>query len=343
MIDPHVHLRDWNESYKETILHGLETAWECGIDVLFDMPNTSPALTGRESVLRRIEDGRKATEELYRRGKKVVYHIYLGLTSDENQIKEMVDLYNELFPSVIGLKLFASHSTGNMGIIGEEDQKKVWSTLSSLDYRGVVAVHSEKTSYFTSAPSHYASRPRESEIESVRDQIRFATDSSFKGTLHIAHISTSGALSLVKDAKEKGEIRITTGATAHHALLNYSSENQILRMNPPLRSEEDRLSIFNGLLTGDIDWIESDHAPHTLQDKMEGKCGIPGFEGTLLLIEELRRKGIKEERLSALLSSNISSAFGIEESKMGVPAITEEMKKKAASAYPFSPWASRKR
>ena len=54
MIDPHVHLRDWNESYKETILHGLETAWECGIDVLFDMPNTSPALTGRESVLRRI-------------------------------------------------------------------------------------------------------------------------------------------------------------------------------------------------------------------------------------------------------------------------------------------------
>ena len=71
MIDPHVHLRDWNESNKETILHGLETAWECGIDVLFDMPNTSPALTGRESVLRRIEDGRKATEELYRRGKKV--------------------------------------------------------------------------------------------------------------------------------------------------------------------------------------------------------------------------------------------------------------------------------
>ena len=114
-------------------------------------------------------------------------------------------------------------------------------------------------------------------------------------------------------------------------------------MNPPLRSEEDRLSIFNGLLTGDIDWIESDHAPHTLQDKMEGKCGIPGFEGTLLLIEELRRNGIREDRLFSLLSSNISSAFGIEESKMGVPAITEEMKKKAASAYPFSPWASRKR
>ena len=58
MIDPHVHLRDWNESNKETILHGLETAWECGIDVLFDMPNTSPALTGREAILKRLEDGR---------------------------------------------------------------------------------------------------------------------------------------------------------------------------------------------------------------------------------------------------------------------------------------------
>ena len=226
-----------------------------------------------------------------------------------------------------------------MGIIGEEDQKKVWSTLSSLNYRGVVAVHSEKTSCFTSAPSHYASRPRESEIESVRDQIRFATDSSFKGTLHIAHISTSGALSLVKEAKEKGEIMITAGATAHHALLNYSSENQILRMNPPLRSEEDRLSIFNGLLTGDIDWIESDHAPHTLSDKENGKCGIPGFKVTLLLIDKLREKGISEENLEKLLNTNIASTFGIEKSRISILVDTRERENSIGNRYPFDPYS----
>ena len=338
MIDPHVHLRDWNEKEKETLVHGMESGYLSGIDTFFDMPNTNPPITNRENALKRIEDGIKAEEELRKRGMDVHYHLYLGLTPNKEQISEMVSLYSSLFPRIIGLKLFASHSTGNMGIIDEEEEKNVFQVLADLDYKGVVAVHAEKTSLFTTNASHALSRPSISEIESVRDMIEFATDAGFKGRLHIAHISTKGALELVKKAKEEGKIKITSGATPHHALFNLESENKYLKMNPPLREEEDRAFIFSSLLSGDIDWIESDHAPHTLRDKENGKCGIPGFKGTLLLIDKLRECGISEERLEKLLNTNIASTFGLGNSKLSIPTDTQGREKIIGDRYPFDPY-----
>ena len=338
MIDPHVHLRDWNEKEKETLVHGMESGYLSGIDTFFDMPNTNPPITNRENALKRIEDGIKAEEELRKRGMDVHYHLYLGLTPNKEQISEMVSLYSSLFPRIIGLKLFASHSTGNMGIIDEEEEKNVFQVLADLDYKGVVAVHAEKTSLFTTNASHALSRSNISEIESVRDMIEFATDAGFKGRLHIAHISTKGALELVKKAKEEGKIKITSGATPHHALFNLESENNYLKMNPPLREEEDRAYIFSSLLSGDIDWIESDHAPHTLRDKENGKCGIPGFKGTLLLIDKLRECGISEERLEKLLNTNIASTFGLGNSKLSIPTDTQGREKIIGDRYPFDPY-----
>ena len=338
MIDPHVHLRDWNEKEKETLVHGMESGYLSGIDTFFDMPNTNPPITNRENALKRIEDGIKAEEELRKRGMDVHYHLYLGLTPNKEQISEMVSLYSSLFPRIIGLKLFASHSTGNMGIIDEEEEKNVFQVLADLDYKGVVAVHAEKTSLFTTNSSHALSRPSISEIESVRDMIEFATDAGFKGRLHIAHISTKGALELVKKAKEEGKIKITSGATPHHALFNLESENKYLKMNPPLREEEDRAFIFSSLLSGDIDWIESDHAPHTLRDKENGKCGITGFKGTLLLIDKLRECGISEERLEKLLNTNIASTFGLGNSKLSIPTDTQGREKIIGDRYPFDPY-----
>ena len=338
MIDPHIHLRDWNEKEKETLVHGMESGYLSGIDTFFDMPNTNPPITNRENALKRIEDGIKAEEELRKRGMDVHYHLYLGLTPNKEQISEMVSLYSSLFPRIIGLKLFASHSTGNMGIIDEEEEKNVFQVLADLDYKGVVAVHAEKTSLFTTNASHALSRPSISEIESVRDMIEFATNAGFKGRLHIAHISTKGALELVKKAKEEGKIKITSGATPHHALFNLESENKYLKMNPPLREEEDRAFIFSSLLSGDIDWIESDHAPHTLRDRENGKCGIPGLKGTLLLIDKLRECGISEERLEKLLNTNIASTFGLGNSKLSIPTDTQGREKIIGDRYPFDPY-----
>ena len=75
MIDAHVHLRDWQQHEKETLEHGMRVALRCGIDEVFDMPNTSPPLTDRNTILARLEDAKRACPD-------VRYHIWAGLTAD---------------------------------------------------------------------------------------------------------------------------------------------------------------------------------------------------------------------------------------------------------------------
>ncbi len=336
MIDPHVHLRDWNESEKETILHGLKTARECGFNILLDMPNTKPALTTKENVLKRLEDGKKAIEEIG--DDNLYYGVYLGLTEDEREIEEMVSLHSSLFPSVCGLKLFASQSTGNMGIVKKESQERIYSLLSSLGYTGVLGVHAEKESLFNLDETlHSKIRCAVSEEESISDQIESAIKASFKGNLHICHISTRKGIELVKEARNDG-LRITCGATPHHSLLTTKNEDIFTKMNPPLRDNKDRDSVIEALFDGSIDWVESDHAPHTIENKLKGASGIPGFEGMLRLIVFLRKEKMSEERLNELFSTNAVKTFRLPYTPSPVPPVREEMIEKASSEYPYSAW-----
>ena len=78
MTDAHVHFRDWNQSAKETVLHGMLTGAASGFDVFFDMPNCNPPVTDRETALRRLELGKQAEEELKKRGKNYEFHRYDG-------------------------------------------------------------------------------------------------------------------------------------------------------------------------------------------------------------------------------------------------------------------------
>lgn len=342
MIDAHVHLRDWNQKNKETIFHGLLIGSLCGIDTFFDMPNTNPALTTMEAIGKRLADGEAAAKVISEKTDKTIsYHVYGGLTPDKNQIKEMVDAYNMLYPRVCGLKLFAGQSTGNMGIVEKEQQEGVYRALTELGYKGVVAVHCEKEAFFDKTKEkHSEVRPPKSEEESVRDQIEACIKVGFEGTLHIAHISTEGALKLVKEARKEGKLHITCGATPHHLLKNESMASKWAKMNPPLRPECDREALWEGLFDGTVDWVESDHAPHTLEDKEKGASGIPGFEGTLLLIKQLREESMEEERLNDLFSRNVFKTFGME-GKVSSPVpkeISEDTLKTVHEAYPFSAW-----
>ena len=307
MIDPHVHFRDWNQKYKETVAHGLETAKRLGFTHVFDMPNTDPALTNRETVIKRL----KLAEESGVSG--VSYHVWMGLTADEQQIREAVETVRELWPAVAGLKMFLGHSTGNMGICTEEEQEKVFQTLAGLEYTGVVAVHAEKEALMHPElyvpgqfETHSLARPPEAEIESVRDIIRIVKETEYRGILHIAHISTAGAIELVQKAKDAG-MRITFGVTPHHALFNTEDAKdhaRYLKMNPPLRNESDRKAVYASLFDGSAEWIESDHAPHTLEEKEAGASGIPGLENMILLMNRMREDGMDEERFRALTHEN---------------------------------------
>ena len=352
MVDPHVHLRDWEDRAKDTIEHGIKVALDCNFTEVFDMPNTKPPLTNREVILDRLADASEALNNLHK--SNFNYRVYAGLTTDKNQIKEVVETYFELFPMVIGLKMFAGHSTGNMGIVSKEDQLSVFKSLVENNYNGVLAIHCEKESLMDSSKfdkkdlsTQSIARPAIAEIESVKDMISIAKQSSFKGTLHIVHISTKEALELVKITKaEDNSFKISCGATAHHALLNSSAADNIsyAKMNPPLRDEEDRIAIFNGLLDGSIDWIESDQAPHTIEDKKNGAGGIPGFSGSLLLIDELIKAGASKSRITSLVGKRVYEVFNLDTSgvsfAVGNIKLLKQKSDAASREYPYDAFVS---
>ena len=335
MIDPHVHFRDGVQSAKETLQHGIEVAQLCHFNAFFDMPNTMPPLTDEKAILERLERGEALTKgELF-------YGVYGGITTDSDQVREMVALHQRLFPRIIGLKMYAGHSTGRMGIIMVEEQERVYETLTEGGYRGVLALHCEKEELLRESPNHSLARPPEAEIESIRDQIRLAKKSGFEGTLHICHISTKASVELVNEAK-RGGLKISCGVTPHHTLLNASDSNSkdnLLKMNPPLRQEEDRQALFKALLEGSIDWVESDHAPHTLQDKREGASGIPGFRGMLLLLKRLMGAGVSLPQLERLFGGRVCEVFGLELA-VKVPTLEqiEIALEGARQSYPWDPY-----
>lgn len=344
MIDVHVHLRDWEQSSKETLAHGMGVARSCGVDEVFDMPNTNPPLTGRSAILKRLEDAQACNLD-------VRYHLWAGVTSDRDQLTQMVELHRELFPRVIGLKMFAGHSTGNMGLTEEETQKQVYHTLALADYRGVLALHCEKESLLRpdlerseDFSSHSLARPVAAEIASVRDQLRFASEAGFQGHLHICHLSSIEALSLVEEARANG-VRVSCGVTPHHVLLSQDDAKDrslYAKMNPPLRSETERSALFAALLAGRIDWIETDHAPHTLADKEAGASGIPGFSGLLLLLKALVEAGAQEDLLKQLVGKRALQVFGLADRTITIPSYDELATRSLESAetYPFDSFAN---
>jgi dihydroorotase len=355
MIDPHVHLRDWSQSSKETLVHGMTAGVRAGIGTFFDMPNTSPALTDRATILKRLADGEAASRSVAEAtGILPSYHVYGGVTAEAGQVTVMASIVQELFPKVVGLKMFAGHSTGNMGLVTEDLQRRVYRELAKAGYRGVLAVHCEKEallhpeSWNPAVPaSHSLARPVSAEIESVRDQLRFATETGFQGTLHVCHVSTAGALELIRCAKVSGlPFSVTCGATAHHALLSesaYDVSGNLVKMNPPLRDERDRIAVFNGLLDGCVDWVESDHAPHTMADKREGASGIPGFSGTLLLARALRRAGCSPRRLEEVFGRKVGEMFRLPCSgRIEIPDDSEIERILPAlnGMYPWNPYCS---
>lgn len=333
MICPHVHFRDGpKQSHKETVLHGLMVAYLVGLDGVFDQSNTDPPLTSRNAIAQRIELGDRAIDDLQF---DIFYGVYGGVTEidgevDENQIKEVVWSYGEMFPRQVGIKLFAGHSTGNLGVITEKGQRTFFRTIAKEGYKGVVAVHCEKEEFLRKIPggkpdwdptvpiTHATARTAIAELRSVQDIVNYAASEGFQGTLHICHISVPEALLYIESMRSKVDFKITCGLTPHHALcyadMMIDPYGLLLKMNPPLREASMSRYMLDALLDGRIDWIETDHAPHKKNEKMQEPfaSGIPVLPYYPHFIKMLRKRGLPPESLAAVTHDNIVKAFGLE-------------------------------
>ncbi len=209
MIDPHVHLRDWGQAGKETLRHGFSVAYRAGLDAVFEMPNTDPPLVTRDAILRRIDDADTARRGL---GIQIFHGLYAGLTAVPRQIEEAVRAWKELFPRVVGLKMYAGHSTGQMGIVDTGEQALVYRTLAALGFTGVLAVHCEKesllrpTEWDPARPvSHARARPPAAEVASVDDQKKLARTAHFQRHAPcLSHFHSMGARPPSRKTRRKG-------------------------------------------------------------------------------------------------------------------------------------------
>ena len=313
-IDPHVHCRDWGQSYKATIRSVTQLARSQGVVAFIDMPNTTPAITTAELVDKRL--GTAESE-----GCSEGYYLNIGLTRDPAQIRGAVEIA-DANPKVAGMKLFAGKSVGDLEVPDAEGQRAVYNTLAETGYKGVIAVHCEKEDMFkmglwdmTMPYTWGLARPREAEIESVREQISMAMECGLKARMHICHISVPEAVLLVNEAR-KG-LRISCGSTPHH--LSFASEDMLTvndlewKVNPPIRKYADMRGLMGLLKAGKIDVIETDHAPHAPEEKAYDAnkpnasymSGIPSLNGYSAFLERLRGEGFTEQQIEAITYSNV--------------------------------------
>lgn len=314
-IDPHVHCRDWRQFYKSNISDVMKLARSQGVVAIFDMPNTDPLMIHNYHV----EDRIKLAQLV---GCDKGYYLYIGATKKPMQVMEAEEIATKN-PKVVGIKYFTT-GTNLISLTEEWEQKQMFNILSDCNYNGVVVAHCEKESLFkknTWNPRRpwtwNDARPFIDEVEAAADQIEIATDAGFEGNLHITHASSSSTVDFVDQTRKKKKLNVTCGVTPHHLLYSTSDMRKMseidalmLKVNPPIRDETEMLLLRESLKEGKIDWIETDHAPHSFDDKIKRYAsGIPSLNNYQFLLGKMREWGIPEQQISDMTYNNIKETF----------------------------------
>ena len=258
--DVHVHLREPGFEHKETILSGTSSAAKGGFTSIMAMPNLRPCPSDVASLNVQLE--------LIRRYAVVNVYPYASVSINEED-KELSDIDN-LHDLVYA---FSDDGRGvnNLELL-ENAMKK------AKKYNFIIASHAEDNLYKTSPEGEYLALRREIEL-AKKIGCRY----------HFCHLSTKESFEEIRKARKEGFTNITCEITPHHLLLNETMiKNGNYKMNPPLRSEEDRKATVEALLDGTASMIASDHAPHSKEEKAQelSKCpnGIIGLETSFPLI-----------------------------------------------------------
>ena len=311
MIDVHVHVRDMEMDHKETWETTSSAALAGGVTTIIGMPNTIPATTN----LKGLNAKRKAAKKA-----KVNYKFHLGAT--ENNLHELNEILKKDSKDVAGIKVFLAGSSSNEVVTNEDKLKEIFKLAKNYDK--VVLVHSELQACLDKwhqkiedkcIQNHDQIRNRECAIRGTELVLRLANEISNK--LYICHISTREEIELIKKYKNKN---IFCEVTPHHLTLDKSILNLVGnfgKVNPPLRMNEDNQALWEAVIDGTIDCVGSDHAPHTIDEKIEdysnAPSGFPGLETTLpILITEFIERKIPINRLVELTSSKPAEIFDFE-------------------------------
>lgn len=274
LIDPHVHLRDPGQTSKEDFYTGTSAALAGGFTTIIDMPNNSDPITTEGKLLAK----QKIAQE------KIVCDVGFHFGS----LGDNLDEFPQVQDKILGLKIYLNQTTGGFMVTPDVFLKiaGVWPTEKPI------LVHAESD---------------------VLQQI-LLIGSQTSQQVHVCHVSSRVELEIIINAKKEGH-KVTCGVTPHHLFLTETDNNKLGafgKMKPALKSQKDVDFLWENL--DQIDIIESDHAPHTLEEKQSDNppFGVPNLETTLpLLLTAVSEGKLTIDDIKRLCHDNPAKIFNV--------------------------------
>lgn len=308
LADVHVHFREPGFSAKETIRTGSMAAAHGGYTTVCTMPNLSPAPDAPDTL---------AVEQRLIDEQAVIDVRPYATITKERKGHEVVDV-ESLCAEVAGF------SDDGSGVQDEETMRLAMARVALCD--GIVAAHEEDNALLHNGYIHDGEYAKahghrgicsQSEWGPIARDVELAAETGCR--FHVCHISTKESVDIIRKAKQRG-IKVSCETGPHYLVLcdEDLKEEGRFKMNPPLRSREDREALIAGIVDGTIDCIATDHAPHTAEEKSRGleksAMGIVGLETAFPIIyTHLVKKGIISlERLVELMCTNPRNLFRLD-------------------------------
>lgn len=308
LCDVHVHFREPGFSYKETIASGSAAAAHGGYTAVCTMPNLDPVPDSAEHLQVQLD--------AIKRGAAIKVLPYGAITVGEKG-ERLADM------EAISDKVCAFSDDGK-GVQNDEMMREAMTAAKRLGK--IIAAHCEDNSLLLGGYIHdgeyakahgHSGISSASEYKQIERDLRLAEETGC--AYHVCHISTKESVELIRQAKAHG-VNVTCETAPHYLVLcdEDMQEDGRFKMNPPLRSREDKQALIEGIKDGTIDMIATDHAPHSAEEKGRGLekslMGVVGLETAFpaLYTELVTKNIITFDRLVELMSFKPKERFGID-------------------------------
>jgi dihydroorotase len=304
VIDPQVHFREPGLEHKEDLFTASCACARGGVTSFLEMPNTRPLTTTQAALDDKLQ---RAADKCL-----VNYGFFIGATPEN--LPDLLDAH----PSC-GIKIFMGSMHGQLLV----DEEAVLDPIFAKGTR-LIAVHAEDQARINQRRKEFAGITEPAIHSKIQDnqaalnatQLALKLSKKYQRRLHILHLSTAEEAELLREDKPSW---VTAEVTPQHLLLNTSAYEKIgtlAQMNPPLRSPHDNEVLWQALLDGVIDFIATDHAPHTLEEKAKGypntPSGMPGVETSLpLMLTQARQGRCSVAQVANWMSTAVAKAYGI--------------------------------
>jgi dihydroorotase len=319
LIDMHVHLREPGEEHKETIETGTRAAAAGGFTAVACMPNTTP-----------VNDSQSVTRLILERAETAYARVYpVGAISKGSLGKTLAEFGDMKMAGAVAV------TDDGMPVLDSQLMRRALEYASN--HKVPVISHSEDASLSRNGAMNegfISTSMGLQGIPHIAEEIMVYRDLALAGYtgchIHLAHISTSESINLIRQAKRKG-VPVTAETAPHYFTLTEEAVkdyNTNAKMNPPLRTQKDRKAIIEAIKDGTIDAIATDHAPHSILEKDiefdQAANGIIGLETAVPLALALFRKGyIDAARLVELLSTNPARILGVKGGSLGIGSLAD--------------------